>query len=125
MTIPFGNLEMKTADLKEAHFRLKGDVTGTTGSLRMIYKDLTVELLMPDKKEHGMKEDKFMTFLANLVGVRKENPSQDGKETIATGITVKRTPEMPFFNMVWKTLFGGMKDIMLKGPAKKIKIGQE
>ena len=125
MTIPFGNLKMITADLKEAHFRLKGTKDGTTGTLRMIYTNLSVEILTKGKKETGMKEDKIMTFLANLVGIRKKNPADDGTETIGQNIVVRRTPEMPFFNMVWKTLFGGMKDVMLKGPAKKIKIGQE
>ena len=125
MTIPFGNMEMKTADLKEAHFRLQGNKNGTIGSLRMIYNNLTVEMLAVDKKNGGMKDDKFMSFLANLVGVRKDNPDKKGIETKAENIVVKRTPVMPFFNMIWKTLFGGMKEIMLKGPAKNIKIGQE
>jgi hypothetical protein len=125
MTIPFGNMQMKSADLKEAHFNLQGNHDGTTGTLRMIYNNLNVELLMKGKKDHKMKKDGFMTFLANLVGVRKNNPAENGKETIAENIRVKRTPVMPFFNMIWKTLFGGMKDVMLKGPAKNIKIGQE
>jgi hypothetical protein len=125
MTVPFGNLKMKSADLKEAHFRLTGNRNGTVGSLRMIYEDLCIELLKKGNGSPGMKKDKLMTFLANLVGIRKGNPANNGKETIAHHISVERTPPMPFFNMIWRTLFGGMKDIMLKGPAKKIKIGQE
>lgn len=123
MTVPFGNMVMKNVDLKSAQFNLRGNRNGTSGTLRMIYSDLNVELLK--KKEDKMKKDGLMTFLANLLGVRKNNPTKNGEETIAENIVVKRTAVMPFFNMIWKTLFGGMKDIMLKGPARKIKIGQE
>jgi len=125
MTIPFGNMKIKTVDFKHAHFRLKGSTHGATARVRIVYDDLSIELLMKGKKDHKMKKDKFMTFLANLIGVRKNNPSKNGKETIAENIIVKRTAVKPFFTIIWEALFAGMKDIMLLGPAKKIKIGQE
>lgn len=121
ITVPFANLRLNSVRLHNAKFTLRGNRDGTSGTLEMVYNDLNVELLKV-KDSSPAKEQKFLSFLANAVAIRKNNPA-DGHT--AQNVVVIRTRVQPFFNLIWRTILGGMKEIMLKGAAKKIKLGNE
>jgi hypothetical protein len=52
-----------------------------------------------------------MSFVANLMVIRDSNPSPGSKSRIAV-ISHTRDVKKSFFNLVWKTLFVGVKDIV-------------
>jgi hypothetical protein len=124
ISVPFANMKMASGNVHYAHFTMEADNDGATGKLIMRYNDLGIELLKVNKEDGKTKQQRFLSFIANAVAVRKNNPAADGKETFAEYVFVPRTRVQPFFNLIWQTLFGGMKQIMLKGAAKNIKIGE-
>lgn len=119
--IPFANLKLKTFHLDEGHLSLRGNNMELKGEARLLYRDLSIEILAMNKKTKKIKKQGFISFLANLVAIRAQNQAGD-KEVIANDIHVIRKERQPFGNLLWEFLFEGMKKIILKVPAKDLKV---
>jgi hypothetical protein len=118
--IPFGNVQLNTMKLHEGHMQFKGNNTGLTGSTRLIYEQLNIEILKVDANTYQTKKQGFVSFFANLVAVRAHNLA--GKsEVMANPIHVVRKIRQPFGNLLWEFLFESLKKIILKIPAKNLK----
>ena len=55
------------------------------------------------------KKQGLLSFLANNLLIEDANPSK-GKPPRAANITFQRTPAASFFNLMWKSLFIGMRE---------------
>jgi hypothetical protein len=119
--VPFANLKLKTFHLDGGHLSILGNNKELNGKARLLYTDLSIEILAPDKKTHQMKKQGFISFLANLVAIRSNNETGE-KEVIANNIHVDRKAKQPFGNLLWEFLFEAMKKIILKVPAKDLKV---
>jgi hypothetical protein len=118
--IPFGNVQLKTMQLYEGHMKFRGNNTGLTGSTRLLYEHLNIEILKVNAKTYQTKKQKFVSFFANLVAVRAHN--MVGKnEVVADPIHIIRKIRQPFGNLLWEFLFESLKKIILKIPAKNLK----
>jgi hypothetical protein len=80
----------------------------------MWYNNLFIVLEKQDKETGAIKTKKFMTKLINKFTLYDSNPGANGVLRQATGAQRSRISSQPFFGFVWKSLFTGMQDVMMK-----------
>lgn len=108
---PLGMVEVKSCNINDLTFSMTGNERGASGEVKFLYSDLKASIL---KKEEGSREYKkkgFLSFLANTILIKDSNPAKD--ETRITHPHFTRDPQKSFFNLVWKTLFVGIKETAL------------
>jgi hypothetical protein len=68
---------------------------------------MKVEVLKRDKKTNAIKKRRVLSIAANVL-VQNNNPDSKGLRTI--NAKYDRNIYKSFFNLVWKTVFTGMKE---------------
>ncbi len=97
--------------------RFNADDETAHGELFFGYNNLKISLL--SMKEGELKEDKFVSFLANTLAVKSDNPRQ-GCELTPDKIENQRDKQRSIVNYVWKNIFAGMKETFgIKDKEKK------
>ncbi|AZI24994.1 hypothetical protein EA772_06390 [Pedobacter sp. G11] len=122
-----GLIEIESGNVEHIDFKANGNLRTASGSMNMLYNNLKVKLLSDNIDGEGTKEKGFLSFLANTILVKDENPSKGDPPRTAT-MTNTRINSASFFNLMWKTLFVGIKDIVgvgvvpEKNPVKQQKV---
>jgi len=108
---------LAVADLQSMHagsikFSVAGNQDGADGNLTMRYSDLKVKLLkVEDDKD--LKKQGLLSFIAQATLIYKANP-MDGEEVRHVVMHQDRRPTGSFFNLIWKALFEGITETMLR-----------
>jgi hypothetical protein len=99
-----GMASIKSGKVNKLTFNLKGTDYMTKGTSTLLYEDLKVELL---KKDSGdLKKKNLMSLLTNAL-IKDANPKNG---TVRTGeISYQRDITKSFFNLLWKSIFSGIK----------------
>jgi hypothetical protein len=116
-----GLVSINTGSVKYVDFSINANERGSTGVVKFAYNDLKVNLLKED--ENGVKEKKgFLSFLANTILIKNDNPTK-GEELRVSNITFTRVPQASFFNLMWKSVFIGIRETVGLGivPVKPMK----
>jgi len=113
ITVPLSQTSIKSLDISELHFYMKGNEQSGTGNLTLLYKNLEIDLKKKDEENGKMKNRKFLSFLVNKLVVYRENPMR-GKERKAVAIQTIRNPQKSFFNLIWKTLYNSFKEVTIR-----------
>jgi hypothetical protein len=122
-----GLIEIESGDIQHIDFKANGNLRSASGSMNMLYTNLKVKLLSDNIDGEGTKEKGFLSFLANAILVKNENP-QKGEAPRTASMTNTRINSASFFNLMWKTVFVGIKDIVgvgivpEKNPVKQQKV---
>lgn len=122
-----GLIEIESGDVQHIDFKADGDLRSAKGSMNMLYSNLKIKLLSDNIDGEGTKEKGFLSFLANTILVKNENP-QKGEAARKATMTNNRINSASFFNLMWKTVFVGIKDIVgvgvvpEKNPVKQQKV---
>jgi len=122
-----GLVEIESGDIQHIDFKANGNLRSATGSMNMLYTNLKVKLLSDNIDGEGTQKKGFLSFLANTILVKDENP-QKGEEPRTANMTNTRINSASFFNLMWKTVFVGIKDIIgvgivpEKDPVKQQKV---
>ncbi|TCD11698.1 hypothetical protein EZ449_05425 [Pedobacter frigidisoli] len=122
-----GLIEIESGNIQHIDFKANGNLRTAKGSMNMLYTDLKVKLLSDNIDGEGTKEKGFLSFLANTILVKDENPKKGEAPRTAT-MTNTRINSASFFNLMWKTVFVGIKDIVgvgvvpEKNPVKQQKV---
>ena len=122
-----GLVEIESGDIQHIDFRADGNLRSASGSMNMLYTNLKIKLLSDNIDGEGTKEKGFLSFLANTVLVKDENP-KEGEAVRKANMTNSRINSASFFNLMWKTIFVGIKDIVgvgvvpEKNPVKQQKV---
>jgi hypothetical protein len=119
-TLPLGSMKMKEGTVTRLDFNITGDNTTATGNITMNYEGLKIEA-MKGNDEDGYKKRGLMTLLANQFILHKDNKPDDRHKDTYT-ISYQRVTTKSYFNLVWKTLFYGVKantGVGLKGRDKE------
>lgn len=124
MAVPLGALEIKTGKLQLAHFNMEGNRYEMNGTLEVRYTDLDLDMLKHDPQTGEFREKKFMSFLADALFIRRNNPVNDSSAYDPGMITLERKTEQSFFNSIWKTILAGIQETMIKGPLRKKEFGK-
>lgn len=122
-----GLVEIESGNVQQIDFKASGNLRSASGSINMLYTNLKVKLLSDNIDGEGTKEKGFLSFLANSILVKNENPKKGEAPRTAT-MTNTRINSASFFNLMWKTVFVGIKDIVgvgivpEKNPVKQQKV---
>lgn len=116
---PLGQIEIESGTVTSASFDISANKSGSKGIVYFYYKDLKIKMLGEDN-EGKEKKKGLLSFLANTLLIKDDNiPGEKGR--FAT-ITHERAPQASFFNIMWKSIFKGMREIVGIGivPMKKM-----
>ncbi len=106
ISIPMALIKVNSGKVNSLYFNFNGNNNGAKGDFIMKYDNLNVDVLKIDKETKKIKKRGLLSMAANLV-VKDSNPQSGDLRT--------ETPEFnrdiykSFFNLVWKTVFTGMK----------------
>jgi len=105
--------EILSGSLTQLDFTMNGTNTSSSGEVVFTYKDLKIKILK-DGESGLLKNAKVVSFLANAA--IKNNQS----EPVRQSYTNQRDKTKSFFNLLWKSIFEGIKNTVLIKPAKSI-----
>ena len=107
VSIPMALISVNSGKINSIDFNFKGSDTSAGGDFVMKYEDLKVEVLKRDKNTKEVKKRSFASLAANLV-VKNSNPANSGLRKATP--KYQRDIHKSFFNLVWKTVFTGIKE---------------
>ena len=109
ITEPLAMASVKKGEINKLTFDFKCNDSESEGTTTFLYNDLTIEVLKKDNDE--LKKKGLVSFLANAL-IRNDNPVNN---TTYTGqIDFKREIDKSFFNLLWKSIFDGVKKTVLR-----------
>lgn len=104
-----GLVEIESGKMQKTDFDIRANSKGSSGIVHFYYTDLKVKLLKEGKNGKAMEKKGFLSFLANTLLIKNNNP--DKGEVPRTGrTTFTRTPAASFFNELWKGVFIGIRE---------------
>lgn len=110
VTRPMGKIEIKSCDIRELTFNIRGDERKASGHVKLLYQNLKIAVLKQDKDHKGYKRKGLISLVANALVIKSDNPLK-GENIRTADVIYTRDIQKSFFNLVWKTLFTGVKDI--------------
>lgn len=110
ITKPLGMIEIRSAQISELSFNIQGNERRAAGTLKFLYSNLKIAMLRNETGADGQKKKKGLaSLLANLLAIKNENPSP-GEAVRIVKPQFTRDIHKSFFNLVWKTIFTGVKE---------------
>ncbi len=106
-----GLVEIESGKMQSASFDIQANASGSSGLVHFNYTDLKVKLLKEAEDGAPVKKKGLLSFLANELLIKDENPSK-GEAPRTARISFQRTPAASFFNLLWKSFFIGMREIV-------------
>lgn len=106
VSVPMVLMRINTGMINSLDFNFKGDNYGAGGKMVMKYSDLKVDVLKRDEKSGGVKKKGLTSLLANII-VKNDNPRNGNLREVNPHYY--RDVRKSFFNLIWKTIFAGMK----------------
>jgi hypothetical protein len=111
---PFANVQVNAFNIHQLQFLVQGEDYSAMADVQMRYNGLSLIFKEKDEETGGMKTKKFITNLVNNIIMWTDNPGPNGVERVARQRKVLRLTTQTFFGFLWKTVFAGMQDIMMK-----------
>ncbi len=106
ISVPMALMRLNTGTINSLDFNFKGNNYGAGGKMVMKYSDLKVDVLKRDEESGGVKKKGLKSLLANII-VKNDNPRNGNLREVTPHYD--RDVRKSFFNLVWKTIFTGMK----------------
>lgn len=113
ITRPLALVEIKSGYIQEVAFNMRGNEKGANGTVKLLYNNLKIRILKKDEETRELKRKGLLSLFANAIAINNSNP-RDGELHIAHP-RYTHDPRKSFFNLVWKTLFTGVKEIAISG----------
>jgi len=104
-----GLLEIESGKMQKTDFNIQANANGSSGIVHFYYTDLKVKLLKEGEDGAAPKKKGFLSFLANAILIKNANPDKNEAPRTAN-VTYQRTPAASFFNLLWKSVFLGMRE---------------
>jgi len=105
---PLAMASSEKGDINKVAFTINGDDYNGRGEALVLYQDLKIKLLK--KSDDELKKKGLASFFANTL-IKNNNPDND---KLRKGvIDFKREINKSFFNLLWKSVFSGVKSTML------------
>lgn len=114
LAVPLANIHINSCNIRDLEFSIRGEDFDATANVRVRYNNLSVTLRKTDEETGETKTKKFLTKLLNRFVIWPDNPGPDGVERVAQNRKVLRLTTQSFFGLIWKTIFAGMQDVMMK-----------
>jgi hypothetical protein len=117
---PLASTRIHSFNMQQLYFSMTGDDFTARGKVRMKYNNLNIVLQKVDEESGQPKSKKFLTKLLNRFVLHPSNPGTDGTERTAQNVTYNRITSQSFFGLIWKTIFTGMQDVMMRRDELKV-----
>lgn len=104
-----GLVRIKTGQIHKMDFEATANAQGSTGTMHLYYDNLKVDLLKEGEDGKPAKKKGLLSFLANTLIIDDANPSKE-KPLRVGKISYQRPPGASFFNLLWKSVFIGMRE---------------
>jgi hypothetical protein len=104
---PLGMARVEKGKINNINFKMSGDNNHGSGELIMLYEDLKVSTLKLDDDKRSFKKKGLVSLLANAI-LRNKNPS--GGKVRTSQMDNERNTNRSFFNLIWKSIFTGVKE---------------
>jgi hypothetical protein len=104
-----GLVKIETGNIQKVDFDIKGNAVGSTGSLKMQYSNLKVQLLKEGEDGEAPKKKGLLSFLANKLVIKDSNPEK-GEALRVAPVQFTRSPSQSFFSLLWKSVFSGIRE---------------
>lgn len=98
-------------------FDVKANVNGSHGTVQALYKDLKVSSLVREA-DGSLGKDGLISFLVNTLLITPNNP-EEGESARIAYFTHDHPPTRSFFNLMWKSIFTGIKENVIESKADK------
>ena len=102
VSIPMALVKINSGKIHSIDFHFKGNNKKASGSFLMNYENIKVDVLKRDEETKKIKKRGLFSFAANLLVENKNSGNSVEAES-------DRNIYKSFFNLVWKTIFAGMK----------------
>ena len=106
VSVPMALIKVNSGKITSINFNVTGNNTKAAGDFTMTYENLKVDVLKRDKNTNVVKKRGLASLAANVI-VKNSNP--DGRGLRKVKPSSERNIYKSFFNLVWKTVFDGMK----------------
>jgi hypothetical protein len=104
-----GLVEIESGQMQKTDFNIRANAKGSSGTVHFYYTDLKIKLLKEGEAGMAPRKKGLLSFLANTLLIKDANPSK-GEAVRTANVTFQRTPAASFFNLMWKSLFIGMRE---------------
>jgi len=104
-----GLIEVESGNVQQIDFNARANAQGSNGTMQLYYTNLKVKLLKEGEDGAPAKKKGLLSFLANTLVIKDANPAK-GKPLRTANIHFERPPGASFFNLLWKTVFIGMRE---------------
>ena len=108
LIMPMGLARIDRGKINGLTYDLNADHKAAKGKLVFLYQDIKVALLKKDNSDDGFKTRFLPTLAAGLL-VKDSNPSHG--ETRHADVDFQRDRYKSIFNVMWKSMFSGVKEI--------------
>lgn len=108
------NVQINSFNIHNIDFSIRGRDYDASGNVKMRYNGLSLTLKKLDEETGEVKTKKFLTKILNKFVMWSDNPGPDGIERTSNEAKALRLSTQSFFGLLWKTIFDGMQDIMMK-----------
>jgi hypothetical protein len=120
-TIPLGEVKINSANIKLLSFNMTANNKRSNGKITFFYDNVDIEMLKRDTSSPtGFKKRGFITFLANKFLLKKKNNANDNRPDVVS-VQYERNITKSMFNLIWKTIFYGIKEQVGAGKMGKDK----
>jgi hypothetical protein len=109
VSVPMGLMRLHTGQINAIDFNFKGNNDGAHGDFVMKYQDLKVDVLKRDKDTKEIQKKGVTSLIANVI-IKNNNPHNGNLRSFDPEF--KRDIQKSFFNLIWKTIFTGMKETL-------------
>jgi hypothetical protein len=104
-----GLVEIESGKMQKTTFDIRANKYGSSGRVVFLYNNLKVTLLKDGELGEPAKKKGLLSFIANTILIKDDNPTKNDPARVAN-ITFQRTPAASFFNLLWKSVFIGMRE---------------
>jgi len=122
-----GLVKVVSGQIQKMDFDVTANQAGSHGIMHMYYNNLKVDLLKEGEDGEPAKKKGLLTFLANNLIIKDSNPLK-GDPLRTAKIEFERPPGASFFNLLWKSVFVGLREtvglgiVPMKSPAEGRKV---
>ncbi|KIO78539.1 hypothetical protein TH53_02905 [Pedobacter lusitanus] len=106
---PLGLVEIETGQIQKIDFEAKASEQGSEGVMQLYYNQLKIKLLKEGEEGKPAHQKGLLSFLANTLIIKDANPSK-GEAVRTARIHYERPPGASFFNLLWKSVYTGMRE---------------
>lgn len=107
ITKPMGMFEIESLKINSIKFHINGNDFKGNGKVLFTYNNLKVKAL-EENENNRLQKKGFLSFLANTFLIQTDNPPEN-KPPIYQPASADRDIHRSFFNLIWQTLFDGLK----------------